>query len=69
MKIAFMYPGQGAQKNGMMQDFYEQCAEARDLFNKASSISGYDIPDLCFHEKEASRMQHVVFLLENIQHW
>ena len=24
MKIAFMYPGQGAQKNGMMQDFYEQ---------------------------------------------
>ena len=52
MKIAFKYPGQGAQKNGMMQDFYEQCAEARDLFNKASSISGYDIPDLCFHEKE-----------------
>ena len=23
MKIAFMYPGQGAQKNGMMQDFFE----------------------------------------------
>lgn len=52
MKIAFMYPGQGAQKNGMMQDFYEQIAESRDLFTKASKISGYDIPDLCFNEKE-----------------
>ena len=52
MKIAFMYPGQGAQKNGMMQDFYEQIGSARDLFNKASKISGYDIPDLCFNEKE-----------------
>ena len=28
MKIAFMYPGQGAQKNGMMQDFYEQIGSA-----------------------------------------
>ncbi len=52
MKIAFMYPGQGAQKNGMMQDFYEQSGTARDLFDKASEVSGYDIPDLCFHEKE-----------------
>ncbi len=52
MKIAFMYPGQGAQKNGMMQDFYEQIGSARELFDTASKISGYDIPDLCFNEKE-----------------
>lgn len=47
-----MYPGQGAQKNGMMQDFYENCGKAKELFDTASTISGYDIPDLCFHEKE-----------------
>ena len=52
MKIAFMYPGQGAQKNGMMQDFYENCDKAREMFDTASKISGYDIPELCFAEKE-----------------
>lgn len=52
MKIAFVYPGQGAQKNGMMKDFYEKNDSARELFDTASRISGYDIPDLCFHEKE-----------------
>lgn len=52
MKIAFMYPGQGAQKNGMMQDFYEGNACAKEMFDTASRISGYDIADLCFHEKE-----------------
>jgi len=52
MKIAFLYPGQGSQKNGMMQDFYENNEKAKELFDTASKISGYDIPDLCFHEKE-----------------
>ena len=33
MKIAFMYPGQGAQKNGMMQDFYEGNACAKEMFD------------------------------------
>lgn len=52
MKIAFVYPGQGAQKNGMMRDFYENNAKAKELFDAASRISGYDIPDLCFNERE-----------------
>ncbi|MBR2751946.1 MAG: ACP S-malonyltransferase [Clostridiales bacterium] len=52
MKIAFVYPGQGAQKNGMMQDFYENCDKAKEMFDTASKISGYDIADLCFNEKE-----------------
>lgn len=52
MKIAFLYPGQGAQKNGMMQDFYENCDKAREMFDTASRISGYNVPELCFAEKE-----------------
>ncbi|MBO4495906.1 MAG: ACP S-malonyltransferase [Clostridiales bacterium] len=52
MKIAFVYPGQGSQKNGMMQDFYENCNKAEEMFETAGKISGYDIADLCFNEKE-----------------
>ncbi len=51
MKIAFLYPGQGAQKNGMMQDFYENCDKAKEMFETASRISGYNVPELCFAEK------------------
>ena len=31
-KIAFIYPGQGAQAVGMGKDFYEQNPAAREVF-------------------------------------
>ena len=31
-KIAFIYPGQGAQKAGMGKDFYENSPLARDIY-------------------------------------
>lgn len=47
-KIAFMFPGQGAQYIGMGEDFYEKEDVSREIFDKASQITGMDIPALCF---------------------
>lgn len=51
-KIAFIYPGQGAQKCGMGKDFYEQSPMARELFDRASEILSLDMKELCFEEND-----------------
>ena len=51
-KIAFMFPGQGAQYVGMGQDFYEQIPICREMFELASKAGGLDVPALCFEENE-----------------
>ena len=37
-KIAFIYPGQGAQKCGMGQDFYENSASAKAVYDMAAEV-------------------------------
>ena len=37
-KVAFIFPGQGAQKCGMGKDFYEQSSKAKAIFDRASVI-------------------------------
>ena len=51
-KIAFIFPGQGAQYIGMGRDFYEQIPVSRDVFAAASEASGLDIAALCFEEND-----------------
>lgn len=55
-KIAFIYPGQGAQKCGMGQDFYENSASAQAVYDMASEVlkdnMDIDMKDLCFHEND-----------------
>ena len=51
-KIAFIYPGQGAQKAGMGKDFYDNHKEAKALFTQASKWIELDMPKLCFEENE-----------------
>ena len=51
-KIAFVFPGQGAQYTGMAKDFYEKFPVSREVFEKASKVSGFDIKTLCFEENE-----------------
>ena len=55
-KIAFIYPGQGAQKCGMGQDFYENSASAKAVYDMASEVlkdnMDIDMKDLCFHEND-----------------
>ena len=51
-KIAFMFPGQGAQKAGMGKDFYEQSKTARQVIDSASELLGIDMKELCFEEND-----------------
>ena len=47
-KIAFIYPGQGAQKAGMGADFYENSEIARYIFDQAGEELDLDMKELCF---------------------
>jgi len=51
-KIAFIYPGQGAQICGMGKDFYEQTEIGKQVFDLASDLLGFSVPDLCFTEND-----------------
>lgn len=51
-KVAFIYPGQGAQKAGMGADFYENCPSAKALYDQASEALGLDMKALCFEEND-----------------
>lgn len=51
-KTAFVFPGQGAQYQGMGKDFYETYPVFRAVFEKASKAAGMDVKALCFEEPE-----------------
>ncbi len=44
--IAFVFPGQGSQKVGMLAAAHERFAAVRDTFTQASEALGYDMWDL-----------------------
>lgn len=51
-KIAFVFPGQGAQYTGMAQDFYQTIPECKELFEKATGLLEFDMAQLCFEKNE-----------------
>lgn len=51
-KVAFVFPGQGAQYVGMGKDFYEQIPVSRKVYTIASEVTGLNLPGLCFKENE-----------------
>lgn len=48
MKTAFVFPGQGSQKVGMMQDLYNAYPIVKQRFEEADEALGYSITKLCF---------------------
>ena len=51
-KIAFIFPGQGAQYIGMGKDFYENTEIGKNTYDKASQLLGFSMPELCFQEND-----------------
>ena len=51
-KIAFIFPGQGAQVCGMGKDFYEQTEIGRQVYDRASELLGFSMPQLCFEKND-----------------
>lgn len=51
-KVAFIFPGQGAQKAGMGKSFYENSSLAKEIFDRAEAVLGLDMKALCFEKND-----------------
>ncbi|MCL1989814.1 MAG: ACP S-malonyltransferase [Defluviitaleaceae bacterium] len=47
-KVAFLFPGQGAQAVGMGKEIYETYEIARKFFDRACELVDFDMKKLCF---------------------
>jgi len=45
---AYIFPGQGSQFPGMGRDLYEKSPEAREIFDTANEVLGFDIVKIMF---------------------
>lgn len=59
-KIAFLFPGQGAQFVGMGKTLCDTLPAAKGLFDQAATILGYDLAALCFNGPEGKLNSTVV---------
>lgn len=51
-KIAFLFPGQGAQSVGMGQQLAETLPAVRSLYDRANAVLGFDLAKICFQGPE-----------------
>lgn len=68
---AYVFPGQGAQFSGMGKDLYENSSVAKEMFEKANQILGFDITKIMFEGtaeelKETKVTQPAIFLHSTI---
>src|SRR5210317_470672 len=68
---AYIFPGQGAQFTGMGQDLFEASSKAKELFQHANELLGFDITKIMFEGsaedlKETRVTQPAIFLHSTI---
>jgi [acyl-carrier-protein] S-malonyltransferase len=68
---AYVFPGQGAQFSGMGKDLYESSAVAKEMFDRANEILGFDIKKIMFEGsdeelKQTKVTQPAIFLHSTI---
>lgn len=51
-KVAFIFPGQGAQYAGMGREFYQTNPVSRAVYDQAEALTGLPITEICFEENE-----------------
>lgn len=58
-KIAFVFPGQGAQAVGMGRDVYEALPHSRAVFEKGDEVLGFPLSQLIFEGPDSDLKQTV----------
>ncbi len=58
-KVAFIFPGQGAQAVGMGQDLYNNYPAAKKVFDTADEVLGKSITKMCFEGPEEALKETV----------
>ena len=58
-KIAFIFPGQGAQTVGMGKDLYEHYPAAKKVFDTADEVLGKKVTKMCFEGPEDDLKQTI----------
>ncbi|MGD9115683.1 MAG: ACP S-malonyltransferase [Dehalococcoidia bacterium] len=59
VKIAYVFPGQGAQSVGMGRDLYQAFKSAKDVFDSADESLGFSLSRLCFDGPEDELRQTI----------
>jgi len=52
-KVLYIFPGQGSQYRGMGSDLVAEFPKAREIYDRASAIVGYDMTELSFRDPRA----------------
>ena len=58
-KVAYVFPGQGAQSVGMGRDLYDNFDSARAIFEEADKALGFSLSQLCFEGPEDELRQTI----------